>query len=238
MMQKAFGLHASATWKSDNTPVTETDMAINRMVIERVKTAFPDDGILGEEESYETSRERLWVTDPIDGTYPFTLGAPLSTFLLALVIDGQPVVGVMYDPYLDRMFWAVQGEGAYLNDQPIHVSDSDTLKRNFVVLSSREIVEHKTAGEFFDEMSDEGAVAFNFRSFAYGSGFIAAGTAVGGIIGKAHPWDVAVSKLLIEEAGGMVTDLAGNARRYDRPGNGMLASNGKVHQQLLDLLKR
>lgn len=238
MTLKNFGLSTVATWKADNTPLTETDTAINQMVIDRVRETYPGDGVLGEEDSFEPSRQRLWVVDPVDGTQPFTLGAPLSTFLLSLVVDGQPVLGIIYDMYLDRMFWAVQGGGAFLNDTQIHVSDADTLAQNYVILSSRMGDEHKTTGRLFDDIEETKRKSFNFRSFAYGSAYVAAGRSVGAVIGVPNAWDVAASKIIIEEAGGKVTDLDGNDRRYDGPGNGMLATNGRVHEQLLELIRK
>lgn len=236
MTLRGFGLTTAATWKADNTPLTETDTAVNQMVIERVKKSFPGDGVLGEEASYETERKRLWVVDPVDGTQPFTLGAPVSTFLLALVIEGQPVLGIIYDMYQERMFWAVQGGGAYLNDARIHVSDSETLRRNYMILSSRMGEECRSTGQLFDSIEAAGGKSFNFRSFAYGSAFVAAGSAVGAVIGVPNAWDVAATKIIVEEAGGKVTDITGNDRRYDGPGNGLLATNGKVHEQLLDMI--
>jgi myo-inositol-1(or 4)-monophosphatase len=235
MTRKAFGLQTSATWKSDSTPLTETDMAINQFVIEKVQKKFPDDGVLGEEASYESKRQRLWVVDPIDGTMPFTLGAPLSTFCLSLVIDGQPVLGIIHDPYLERMFWAAKGQGAFVNDTPLHVSDAKDVARSYITLSTRMGEDRKSVGEIFDEIDKLDCKVFNFRSFAYGSCFVAAGTAVAAVIGRPKPWDVAATKIIVEEAGGKVTDVAGKERRYDADGDGLLATNGHVHERLLEI---
>lgn len=236
MIRDNFGLETEATWKSDHTPLTTTDIAINQLVIERVQATFAGDGVLGEEASYEAGRGRLWVVDPIDGTMPFTLGAPLSTFLLSLVVDGQPVLGIIYDPYLDRMFWAAKGHGTFLNKKQLHVSDEDTLTNNFLILSTRMGDGHKSVGELFNVLEDIKCKAFNFRSFGYGSAFVAAGRAVGAILGVPNTWDAVATKIIVEEAGGKVTDINGNERRYDGPGDGLLASNGKLHGKLLELL--
>jgi histidinol-phosphatase len=236
MTLDGFGVATKAVWKSDNTPLTVTDTAINQAVIEQVQAAFPADGLLGEEDSFETGRSRLWVVDPIDGTQPFNLGAPLSTFCLSLVIDGQPVLGIIYDPYLKRLYHAVQGNGAFLNDVSIHVSSADKFEHNYVILSSNMHGNTKTAGMIVDEIAVQNAKALNFRSFAYGSTFVANGQAIAAIIGGGHPWDASATKIIVEEAGGKATDIFGNDRRYDGEGQGLVVTNGIMHEQLLELI--
>lgn len=239
MMVANFGKERDTVWKPDNTPLTETDTAINRHVIESVQAAFPDDGILGEEESYEAWRRRLWVVDPIDGTQPFDAGAPLSTFCLSLVIEGQPVLGLINHPFGGHLYWAAAGQGAFVNERRLHVSAAQGLDHNYVMLSSRmHSDELKTTGQIFDSIEQCQGKSFNFRSFAYGSTFVAAGKAVAAVIGVPNAWDVAATKIIVEEAGGKVTDVFGNPRRYDGDGPGLIASNGLVHAQILELMKR
>lgn len=229
-------LSTEAVWKADNTPLTVTDTEINRLVIESVQAAFPGHGILGEEESYEQSRDRLWVVDPIDGTQPFTLGAPLATFCLSLVIEGQPVLGIINEPVMKRMFWAAKGSGAHMNNEAIQVSDVDTLAQNFCILSSRMHGGTKSTGDIFEDIEKAGGKSFNFRSFAYGSTFVALGRAVATVLGVPNAWDAAATKIIVEEAGGKVTDLEGQERRYDGNGNGLVATNGRVHEQFIKLI--
>ncbi len=238
MTRNSFGLETQATWKEDNTPLTVTDTAINKMVIEQVQEKFPNDGVLGEEESFESDRERIWVVDPIDGTQPFTIGAPLSSFCLSLVIDGQPEIGIIHDPYQNRMYWAQKGKGAFMNDKSIHVSNKTDLAQAFIVLSSRMRPEMKSTGQIFDEIEKMNGKSFNFRSFAYGSTFVASGNAVATLIGVPNAWDVAATKIIVEEAGGKVTDVNGKDRRYDQDGDGLIATNGLVHDAILELINR
>lgn len=236
MMKDAFGLETTSNWKADNTPVTEADQAINRLVIQKIAQKFPDDGVLGEEESYKPTRDRLWVVDPIDGTIPFSLGAPLSTFCLALVIDDEPVLGIVFDPYLRRMFWAAIGQGAYMNSTRLHVSKTKGIAQNYIILSGRKAAIDKTAGRSFDEIEEAQGKAFNFRSFAYGSCFVAAGSAVAAVIGRPLPWDLAAPMIIVEEAGGKVTDIHGKRQRYNNCKEGLIASNGLVHERMLELI--
>ena len=102
-------------YKSDRTVVTDVDKDINHYLIEKVKEKYPNHAVNGEEESFNNSSNYVWVCDPIDGTGMFTAGMPVSVFSLALVIDGIPYVGVVYDPYLDMMYTAIKGEGAFCN---------------------------------------------------------------------------------------------------------------------------
>lgn len=236
IMAANLSLSTEAVWKADNTPLTATDTEINHLVIEGIQKTFPTHGVLGEEESHESKREKLWVVDPIDGTQPFTLGVPLSSFCLSHVIEGQPVIGIIYDPFMKRMFWAAQDQGAFVNNEAIHVSKAETLAQNFVILSSRMHNGERTTGEIFDLIEEQKAKSLNFRSFAYGSTLVACGRAVGAIIGVPNAWDVAATKIIVEEAGGKVTDVDGNERRYDEDGRGLLATNGLVHEQMLKLI--
>ncbi len=235
MMRDAFGLHPKKTWKSDHSPITDADLSINKYVIARVQESFPDDGVLGEEISFEPSRKRLWVVDPIDGTYAFTIGAPLSTFSLGLVIDGEPVLGVVYDPFMDRMFWAECGKGAFVNDEPLHVSEAKKLSNEYITLSSRHMEGGKMTGELFDSVEREGGKAFSFRSFVYSGCLVAAGTAVAAVIGTPKPWDLAALLVILEEAGGKATGLDGKPHSY-KSKDALIATNGLVHERILELV--
>lgn len=237
LMLTGFKAEKSTEWKEDNTPVTQTDKDVNALVIQQVQAVFPDHGVLGEEASFATDRNKLWVVDPIDGTQAFDLGAPLSTFCLGLVEDGQVKVGVIYDPFQDRMYTAVQGQGAFLNGQKIRVSDSDSLAQNYAVLSSRSIDGYKTTGELYDAIVIQKGKVFNFRSIVYGYMRVATGDAVVAVAGTIKPWDYAAAKVILEEAGATITDFAGRACEYDQINNGIIVSNGRVHEQVLALVQ-
>ncbi|HSX30980.1 MAG TPA: inositol monophosphatase [Candidatus Saccharimonadales bacterium] len=236
MILRGFSVATTATWKADNTPLTETDTAINDMVIGNVRAAFPADGVLGEEASFGAKRDRLWVVDPLDGTQAFDVGAPLATFCLALVENGKVVLGVVYDPFEDRMYSAMYGQGAFLNEQPLHVSDANSLAQNYAVLSSRSLTSYKATGELYDAIVEHGGKPFSFRSVVYGYMRVAAGKAVVAVAGYLQPWDYAAAKVILEEAGATITNFAGEYCEYDQVGGGIVVSNGRVHQQVLELI--
>src|SRR5882672_4956086 len=115
--------------KSDNSPVTQVDTAINDLISQDIQKAYPDHGLLGEEGSHGSGQEAYqWVCDPIDGTKAFIISAPLSTCVIGLAKAGQTQLVVIYDPFMDRLYHAVRGQGAFCNDQPIHVDQNPLAK--------------------------------------------------------------------------------------------------------------
>lgn len=224
-------------WKSDDTPLTVADTAINRLVIERVREVFPDCGVHGEEESFHTERELLWVCDPVDGTMPYSLGLPISTFSLGLVHNGRPVVGVVYDPFGDRLFSARIGHGAELNGRPIHVSEK-ALAGSYVTVDmlagapgALEIPDFRGA---LLELSTR---PFTLLSFVISAMMVATGETTVAYFGFTKPEDLAAAKIIVEEAGGTVTDVDGKDQPYDRQINGAVVSNGAAHDAFLEVIR-
>lgn len=222
-----------------NTPVTIADTAINRMVIEAVSQEFPTHSVIGEEEtSIKSEAEYTWVCDPIDGTIPFVMGVPTNVFSLAMVdSSGQPVVAVVHDPYQERMYWAVRGEGASMNGAPIHVNDVNDLSKAYVGASgSRSNTVDPAA--FKAEIIARVYRPLMFNSTVYEAMLVATGqmSATMYLGGGSH--DVAATRLIVAEAGGRVTDVFGNEQRYDQGVKGEIISNGHVHDALLEIADR
>mgnify|MGYP001588140626 CR=1 FL=1 len=221
-------------WKDDNTPLTETDTAINKLVIEAVSAAYPTYSVIGEEASNLKESEYAWVCDPVDGTIPFSHGFPIFTFSLALTKNGESIVGVMYDPIMDRLVSAEKGKGAYLNGQKISVSSEKTIsKQSFVELNTNDRMTSLRA-----YLHEKGSYVPTLYSCVYASMLVATGEFAAAIYPHDKPWDAAAVKIVIEEAGGKVTDLDGNEQRYDGKVNGFVASNGYVHNELVRALKQ
>jgi myo-inositol-1(or 4)-monophosphatase len=125
--------------EAGNTPVTVADKLINDMVIDAVRTRFPEHAVLGEEQSLvKTAAPYTWVCDPIDGTMPYSAGVPTNVFSIALVDgkDGQPVLAIVFDPYMKRLYCAAKGKGATLNNTPIHVNEVKSLSDATIGTSS------------------------------------------------------------------------------------------------------
>lgn len=238
IMRQYFG-HArdSVQTKSNNTPVTEADIKINQLLIDRVQQQFPDHGVLGEEASVNADRSQVWVCDPIDGTAGFILGAPTAMFSLAFVVDGKPQVAVMYEPLLNKMFTAVKGQGALLNGQPTHVSATPQIHHASVGVTASvgQIFARKP---FFDALLKHEAFISTIPGNVFKASLVAQGLMDAFIFPGQGAHDIAAEKLIIEEAGGKVTSLEGEEQRYDRPIRGAVVSNGSaIHDTLVAELK-
>lgn len=223
-------------WKSDNTPVTTIDKKINDLLIERIKAIYPDDRIYGEEKSAEGSSGFTWIADPLDGTQSLGL-FPTATICLARTSpDGQPLFSYILNPITGELFSA-SGDGvAYANGKPLHVSGRETVKGSYVFLGSRLPNGTASNGILYDRLEGEGAKIINVRSLAFGCCMVAAGKAEAALVGVHTPFESAAVKLLIEHAGGTVTDLFGHASgsfRYDTDVPGLVVSNGKLHEKVL-----
>src|SRR5581483_10314614 len=193
-----------AIWKADDTPLTIADTKINSLVIKRSREKFPDYGVHGEEESFGEGREWMWVCDPIDGTMPYTLGLPVSTFSLALTHNGVPQLGIIYDPYVKRLFWAQKGHGAFLNGEQIRVTKR-SMKNAYVALevwASHQPKDDKLLRLYGlrELLLDADAVPITYSSVVIEGALVASGEISGLIFGVTKPEDIAALKVIVEEA--------------------------------------
>lgn len=237
IMLEHFTIGVKEELKSDFTPVTIADTTINSHVIAAVAEKFPDHSVRGEEESTHTVGDKyVWVCDPIDGTRAYTFGIPTNVFSTALVEDGVPICAVVYDPYLKRMYWAEKGKGAYLNGERLHVS-KQPLERDAAIALASYTAEMDT-NQLYVKCREKVLKVFLLHSDIYEAMAVASGQFVAKVSVSQHPHDVVTSKLIVEEAGGKVTDIYGNDQRYDQPTKGALITNGIVHDDMLALIKQ
>ncbi len=219
--------------------VTEVDLLCEKEIIDRIKKNFPDHAILAEESgSTQGDAKNKWVIDPLDGTLNYSHGFPCYCVSIGLEHEGELVVGVIYNPNLDEMFVAEKGQGAMLNGRPIKVSSTDTLEKSLLVTGfTPKIVgsEDDNLDHFCNLMKSCQAVrrpGSAAMDFCY--------TAMGRFDGfwEAHlsPWDMAAGVLIVREAGGTVTAFDGGPFSiYD---HNVLATNGYVHQEMVNILTR
>lgn len=221
----------------DSSPVTKTDKEVNSLVIEAVKKYFPDHDVVGEEESSKSNNsDYKWYCDPVDGTMTFSHGIPICTFSLGLVYKGKPIMGVVYEPFMDNMYYAESGKGAFLNNKPI------TVDKNKEVVGKVVGLEHWNATKFnfskiYGALEDERVKTLKFSSFIYKSVLVANGELIGTIFPHTTPHDLAAIHVIVEEAGGKVTDLYGKEINYNQEINGYLGTNGLSHDYLLQKIK-
>jgi myo-inositol-1(or 4)-monophosphatase len=237
---KYFSFETATTWKEDNTPLTKADSEINVLVIKRINEAYPSHSIYGEEKSdKKEGSQYIWVCDPIDGTMAFSVGLPMFVFSIALVDQstGQPILGLVNDPVMKNMYWAYQGSGAYRNGKNIFVSKDSNFENTYSLTGAS----GKDVGfsnlPFHKLLGEKKCRVMKFPSFIYGAIQVANGKFVGGAFYGKDGHDIAALKIITEEAGGKVTDLNGEERRYDQDGIGCIVSNGILHNEILEYVQ-
>jgi myo-inositol-1(or 4)-monophosphatase len=237
---KYFGFENENTWKGDNTPLTVADTEINDLVIKRVNETYPDHSIYGEEKSSKKDNSKyVWVCDPVDGTMPFSLGLPMFTFSLALVdqSNGQPVLGLINDPVMKNMYWAYKGGGAYRNGKKISVTKDTSFLNTYLSTDGSGKEANFSNLPLLKLLSEKKCKVMKLLSFIYGGIQVANGKFIGAVFYGKYAHDVATLKIITEEAGGKVTDLNGEERRYDQEGLGCIVSNGILHNEILECVK-
>ena len=235
MMLARFGQNVRIDKKGAIDLVTEVDVAIEEMFRALIAERFPDHAVLGEEMGGgETAPEGpCWVFDPIDGTSNFAHGLPIFCSSLALEIDGKGEIGAIYDPTRKELFVAERGGGAFLNGRPIHVSRAATLVESMLVTGFPYDI-HKRIPEIvglFGEFVGKARAVRRLGSAALDLCYVAAGRMDGFWEQDLKPWDIAAGTIIVEEAGGRVTDFAGEP--YSSRRSQILATNGGIHEEML-----
>jgi myo-inositol-1(or 4)-monophosphatase len=233
-----YGGDITITQKGEAGPVTEADLASNACIQRILQQAFPQDGWLSEETADQPDRlanPRVWIVDPLDGTWEFTTGVPEFVVSIGLVIDGKAVLGVLYNPITEETFSGGRGEGAWLNGAPMSVSPAADLASSTFCVSRTESSRGLLQGlERRLTLEPKGSIA-------YKCGLVAAGRYAGVFTHHPrHEWDICAGVAIIEAAGGHVTDREGQSYRFNQPDplkKPLVATNRHVHEALLTLLR-
>jgi myo-inositol-1(or 4)-monophosphatase len=239
VLQKRLGRTKRIDYKGAVNLVTEMDFLSEKIIVSEIHKQHPDHGFLAEEKAREqTLSPYRWIIDPLDGTTNYAHGYPVYGVSIALERQGEIVLGVVYDPPRDQLFVAQKGKGARLNGRRIRVSSVRELSRSLL------------ATGFPYDLRDNPVNNFDhFQNFAYrvhavrrsGSAaldlcYVAAGRFDGFWEMKLGPWDLAAGSLMVQEAGGKVSDFQGRPLGLD--GSCVLASNGQIHGEMIRVLKK
>ena len=218
--------------KADRSPVTAADHEAEAAIVETLLRAFPDHGVLGEESGPQGSAERRFIVDPIDGTRNFARGIPIWAVMVALEERGAITAGVIWEPVRGNLHTARRGQGAFLNGERVHVSRVATLEEAMLVHATLNALRRDGLWDGFVRLVDATARQRGFGDYlCYTT--IAEGKADVALATNVKVWDLAAAKILLEEAGGRLTDVRGE----DSITRGTaLASNGLLHQAALRLL--
>lgn len=224
--------------KGPGNYVTQVDMNVQTYLQRELNILVPEAEFMGEETGVRELRaESFWILDPVDGTANLVHGYQCSAVSLGLYSRGEVVLGIIYDPFREELFYAEKGKGAFLNGRPIHVAEEECLSETIVAVGT--LPYYKDLGrKNFARLERIYTASEDIRrtgSAAIDLANTAAGRQGGYFEEILQPWDFAAGKLLVEEAGGRVTDFAGQPVDVTRPGS-VLASNGKLHAELLSLL--
>ncbi|MGF1466982.1 MAG: inositol monophosphatase family protein [Sandaracinaceae bacterium] len=230
---------ATSTKRSPSDLVTEVDLASERLVRDRLATAFPDHVVVGEEQGGAVTDDGpVWYVDPVDGTTNFAHGHPWFSISLALFRDGQPEVGVVHAPALALTFAAARGQGATRNGRPCRVSSVTDIERSLLAtgFGSRRATRPDNNYREFVALDGWSHGVRRCASAALELAHVAAGAYDGFWDDGLGPWDLAAGVLLIREAGGTVSARDGGPFRL--AGGGVVATNGPLHTNLLAALDR
>ncbi len=226
------------TEKSPDNPVTDADLAADRLLRERLGNILPQAGWLSEETIDDLERLRrplTWIVDPLDGTKEFVLGIPEFSVSVALVSDSQPILGIIYNPASAELYTCLKGSGVYLNEEPVRVSNNGVLAGMAVDASRSE----RKRGEFepFEHL-------FNVRtkgSIASKLARVAAGQVdATWSRGPKNEWDICAGTLMVAEAGGHCVDLDNHPFQFNKPKteiSGIIATNHTLYEQVIELLQ-
>lgn len=233
-----------AEWKIDETPVIkEVDVKINTLVIDSVSKFFPEISVIGEEKSrIVAGSDYTIVVDPMCGTIPFTWDLPISAFCIALVGKGSSLMSVIYDPFMKRLWYATRGQGSSHINSTLQVSKRSEVSQHKKI-ERAQIPVFNWPGAIYDttevinEVKRRKGITMNIASPALLGGLVSSGQIDGMIYPGDSGLELTAIQLLVEEAGGMVTDIRGDKINYSPEGkiNGHITSNGLIHEELVEI---
>ena len=238
IVREGFGKKVKIEYKSNETNlVTEIDKASEKHITDFIRKKYPGHDILAEEGSEKKSgSEYLWVVDPLDGTTNFAHGLPIFSVSIGLQRNGKTISGVVYDVMQDITYFAEEGAGAFANSERIKVSLNDKINHSVLVTgfpyNINENPEH--ALEKFSALTRRARAIRRLGSAALDLCYVAKGVFDGFWEVYLHPWDFCAGMLIVEEAGGMVTDFDG--KEIDIYSRRILASNKTIHKSLLEII--
>lgn len=236
-IKKSVGKVASISYKGRDNIVTDVDKKSEKIIISMIRSHFPGHSILAEEKgAIKTDSPYKWIIDPLDGTTNFAHAFPFFCVSIALEKDGQAVLGCVYDPMRDELFFAESGKGAYLNNRRISVSGAGKLSGAFLATGFSYGVKRKDRNIVnFKELLIRTMAIRRAGSAALDLSYVACGRFDGFWEMNLHPWDSAAGYLLVKEAKGKVTKFDGS--EYTPYDKNILATNGKLHKQIVSILK-
>lgn len=233
LLIKRFNEIKEVTFKSRGNIVTDVDKEVEIVILKRIATEYPNFGLLGEESKGDRPDiGPVWIVDPLDGTRNYASGIPFFSVVIGLAVDGEPVIGVNYDPMRDEMFYSEKGNGAFLNKKKIHVSAKDSLADSIIGMDLSYNDEGAANGmNVLSTIWPGMQTARVMGSAALGISYVAAGRTDLYFHHQLEPWDQVAGLLLVEEAGGVITGRTG--LRAGLLSDGLVAGNRTLHSEFM-----
>jgi len=217
--------------------ITTYDKMADELIVRGIKKAYPDHSLLTEESGLlRGDPDWLWIVDSLDGTSDFANLNPLFSVCIALMHKRELVLGTVYAPAINEFYLAEKGKGAYFNQRRIHVSEISHLGQSYLLYCEGGETDRLRTGHILTAVYPQVMDMRKLGSAGLETAWVAAGKGEAYLTTKIEPWDVAPGVLLVQEAGGKVTDFAGNQWGLER--SDLLFSNGRVHSAILDILRR
>ncbi len=222
--------------------VTNVDFETQKLVLTEIKKAFPDHGIIAEENNIKTIQEYTWIVDPLDGTKYYSKGITEYSTLIALFKNQQPYLGVVYSPSEKSIYQGLVGEGATFNNSPISISKQNNLKKSTIYATLPNISmssnQFKQTQKGIQKLFSNSYRVRYLASVSLAISWVAHGAfeAFVNIPGDENIWDVAAGFSILASAGGKITDLSGHPIVNFDLSKGIIASNGYIHDELVSLL--
>jgi myo-inositol-1(or 4)-monophosphatase len=238
ILKEGYGKVHQVHYKGPIDLVTEIDHQSEELLIGRILSAFPDHTVVAEESGLtKGSLEHRWYIDPVDGTSNYSRGLPMFCVSIAYAYQGKMKFAAVYDPLRDECFHAEKGEGAYLNNSPIHVADTTDLMTSMLVTGFPYDMEQENNNiDNFIAMVRKAHTVRRLGSAVLDQAYVAMGRLDGYWESGVSAWDIAAGTLLIEEAGGLVTRINGDPD-YMKPPYDILAANPVLHRKMQVELK-
>jgi myo-inositol-1(or 4)-monophosphatase len=235
IQRERYATGVSVEYKGEIDLVTEVDRACELAVVETLRSRFPDHDIVAEESDFERRGSRyVWFVDPLDGTTNFAHCYPMFCVSIGLALDGEIVAGAVYDALHEELFTAEKGGGAHLNGKRLRVSNADSLIRSLIITGFPYDLHEKLAARLrrFNKLMGIARAVRRDGSAALDLAYVAAGRADGFWEEILKPWDMHAGRLLVTEAGGVVSNLAGQPLGLGP--DGVVATNGRIQQELIE----
>jgi histidinol-phosphatase len=224
----------SVEWKPDGSFVTVADREAERFIRESIESAYPDDGILGEEEGERRGTSaRRWIIDPLDGTYSFVQGVPLFGVLIGLEIEAEPVLGVVNLPVLEELVYAAQGLGCFWNGEPARVSSTQSLNEALLLATDFGSCEQYGFGRAAQVLQRQAKTRRTWGD-CYGHILVATGRADIMLDPVMNLWDCAALLPILKEAGGTFTDWQGQQTIH---GGNAVSSNRLLYDEVMEIIR-